>query len=132
MPQDYGVRFDQNQGIGPIRPQPPQRNPEQSIESVQLRARLLALINGKLLPKGGSLQAEIVVRYRGCSQVRQRRGQKRNHPSDATELDDSRFETLLNLSILFIDDILTTHRSGASISLNTIGVPTGPETAAPL
>jgi hypothetical protein len=77
---------------------------------VQLRARLLALINGKLLPKGSSLQAEIVARYQECSQVRQRREQERNHPSDATELDDGRFETLLNLSILCTDDILMTHR----------------------
>jgi hypothetical protein len=79
---------------------------------VQLRARLLALINGKLLPKGSSLQAEIVARYQECSQVRQRRGQERNQPSDATELDDSRFETLLNLSILCTDDILMTHSGG--------------------
>jgi hypothetical protein len=50
-----------------------------------------------------------VARYQECSQVRQRRGQERNHPSDATELDDSRFETLLNLSILRTDDILMTH-----------------------
>jgi hypothetical protein len=76
MPGDYGVRFDQNSGIGPIRPQPPQRNREQSIESVQLRARLLALINGKLLRKGSSLQSETVARNQACSRIRQRRGQE--------------------------------------------------------
>jgi hypothetical protein len=76
---------------------------------VQLRVRLLALINGKLLPKGSSLQAEIVARYQESSQVRQRREQERNHSSDATELDDGRFEPLLNLSILCTDDILMTH-----------------------
>jgi hypothetical protein len=90
--------FTRTQGIGPIRPQAPQRNPEQPMKSVQPRARLLALKNGKLLPKGSSLQDEIVPRYQ----------KRRKYVSVADRnviilpmllsLDNSRFETLPNLS----------------------------------
>ena len=57
MPRDYRVRLDENESFGPIIPDPPNDNPEQPIESIQLGARLFPFVNSKLLAKSGRLHA---------------------------------------------------------------------------
>jgi hypothetical protein len=53
--------LDENKSFGPVRPDPPKQNPEQPIGSMQLQARLLALIDRKLLPKSYCLQRQNVA-----------------------------------------------------------------------
>ena len=60
MPGDYRVRLDENESFGPITPDPPNDNPEQPIESIQLGARVLAFVNRKLLAKSGRLHCQTV------------------------------------------------------------------------
>ena len=61
MPRDHRIGFDQNECFGPVLPYPPKDHPEQPIGSMQLGARLLALVNGELLPKYDGFQAQSVA-----------------------------------------------------------------------
>jgi hypothetical protein len=85
MPGDYCVWLDENESFGPVVPKATNGNPEQSIELVQLGARLFPFVNGKLLAKSGRLHCQTVPRHEKRPRVRQHAQQKRNHHSDATQ-----------------------------------------------
>ena len=71
--------------LGPVAPYPPNDNPEQPIESIQLGARLFPFVNDKLLVKGDRLHCQRVPRFQKRPQVRQYARQKRHHHSDTTQ-----------------------------------------------
>jgi hypothetical protein len=58
MPSDDSIRFNEDESVGPVVPHLPNDNPEQPIGSTQFGIRLLALVNGQLLPKRDCLQCE--------------------------------------------------------------------------
>src|SRR3954447_22819535 len=70
MPRDYRFGLDESEWFGPVRPDPTNNHPEQAIESIQLGARLLAFVHGKLLWKSDRLHCQTVSRHQKCPQVR--------------------------------------------------------------
>src|SRR3954454_127192 len=73
MPRDYRIGLDENECFGPVGPDPTNDHPEQAIQSIQLGARLLALVNGKLLSKSSRLHCQAVPRNEKRPHVRQLR-----------------------------------------------------------
>ena len=49
MQSEHRVRLDDDQGLSPARPEPEQRNPEDTIEGSELWLRLLLAVCGELL-----------------------------------------------------------------------------------
>ena len=86
MPRDYRIGLDENECFGPVGPDPTNDHPEQAIESIQLGARLFALVNGKLLSKSNRLHCQTVPRNQKRPQVRQHLEQSRHDHSDANRL----------------------------------------------
>jgi hypothetical protein len=82
MPANHGFRLDNDQGVGPARPQSAERNPEQPIEPIQFRARLLPLKHGKLLAKGSGFQRQVVALQKESAEVGDHRTGKSEHLSD--------------------------------------------------
>jgi hypothetical protein len=64
MPRDHRFGLDENERFGPVRPDPRKNDPEQAIKSIQLGARLFALVKGKSLSKGDRLQSSCVGAYK--------------------------------------------------------------------
>ena len=61
MPADYGLRLDNDWGMGPCRPKPAEAKPKPSIPHSQSRARISLLENAQLLAQGKDLNAQIVA-----------------------------------------------------------------------
>jgi hypothetical protein len=59
MPGHSRVGLDENESVGPVIPYPANDNPEQPIESIQLGARSLPFVNGKLMAKSGRLHCRL-------------------------------------------------------------------------
>jgi hypothetical protein len=81
MPRDHRFGLDENECFGPVGPDLTNDHPEQAIESIQLGARLPALVNSKLLSKRDRLQCQTVPRDQKRSQVREHRVYHRPHHS---------------------------------------------------
>src|SRR5688572_14817347 len=56
VPADDGVRLHDNEEVGPPRPEPAQRSPEQPVKGVQRWTRPLAFQHGELLAQGEHLK----------------------------------------------------------------------------
>src|ERR1700730_16802298 len=82
MPGHYRLRFHNDQGLGPPRPQMAERNPEQPIKAAQFGTGLLPLEHGELLPKCERFQSELVARHEEAADVGDHRERERNHQSD--------------------------------------------------
>jgi hypothetical protein len=59
MPSDHSLRFHNNQNIRPSRPYVPQSGPEEAVEAIQRRSRLLSFEHGDLLPQRENFQESI-------------------------------------------------------------------------
>ena len=59
MPPYHRVWLNDHEHLFPTGPQLTERNPEQSVEGVQLRARVLPFEDGDLLAQGHDLQGEL-------------------------------------------------------------------------
>ena len=81
MPGDDRLRFDQDQGLGPARPEVVQRHPEDPIVSPQLRPWLFSFEHRQLLQESNILQGKPVTREEKGVQVSEG-SQKRDHPFD--------------------------------------------------
>ena len=56
MPSDNGLRFNDRQNIRPLRPELPQRGPEETVHTSEHGAWPLAFQHSNLLPKGKDLK----------------------------------------------------------------------------
>ena len=54
LPGDGGFGFGDNQGTGPGRPEPPEKNPEDSVPSSESNALLSPVADSELLAQEGS------------------------------------------------------------------------------
>jgi hypothetical protein len=82
MPGRYGLRFHDDQGIGPARSPTAEGNPEQSIQAPQLGPRLFPLEHDQLLAKSGDLQTEAVARDQKSPKVGDYGEKEPEHPSN--------------------------------------------------
>ncbi|MGH9630325.1 MAG: hypothetical protein ACRD7E_18580 [Bryobacteraceae bacterium] len=88
MPGDDGLGLDDDEHVGPARPQPAKRNPEHPIETLQSGPRLLPFEYGELLSKSGRFQRKMMPGHKESAEVGDHREHERNHHSDrkVTEL----------------------------------------------
>ena len=59
MPANHGVRLNNDEGLGPTRPDAAQDGPEQPVQGAQVRARMVSFEYRELLPQGEDLQGVI-------------------------------------------------------------------------
>ena len=65
MPANHGVRFHDDERIGPTGPKSPYEDPEQAVGPRDAQPRVLALEHGELLPQGEILEDEVSPRAEG-------------------------------------------------------------------
>ena len=76
MPRDHRFGLDENECFGPVGPDLTNDHPEQAIESIQLGARLLALVHGKLLSKSCGSSKPIAENITGTASLARRYPQR--------------------------------------------------------
>src|SRR5271166_5977005 len=68
-PATDSLWLDEDQGVLPFRPEPPQDHPEQLVGSGELRARMPLLHDGKLLAKSQVLKQQVAARSTNADKV---------------------------------------------------------------
>ncbi len=76
MPSDDRLGSDDGEYLGPVRPDPGQQNPEESVALLQMRAFDRALQDSDLLPQCEILEGQVSV---GCQDGNQGSEQRLNH-----------------------------------------------------
>ena len=61
MPADYSLRFRDDEEVSPAGPEEAQADPEQPVERMEARTRLLSFEHGKLLPEGEDLDGVVAA-----------------------------------------------------------------------
>jgi hypothetical protein len=84
MPRHHSIRVHHHQGAGPSGPQTAERNPEQSVEVLYTRSRLLAFKDYQLLAQRRDLQTEAAPGNKECAAIGEYRDDKRYHCSYRT------------------------------------------------
>jgi len=70
VPGDHCFGFNQNEGIGPTGIPVTQCDPEEPVETIEPRARLLAFEHGQLLAQGNGLQRQPMTWQKECPKIR--------------------------------------------------------------
>ncbi len=60
VPADYGLRFRNDEDLGPSGPDTTQASPEQPVQRIQPRARPFSVEHGELLPQGEDLDCSVL------------------------------------------------------------------------
>jgi hypothetical protein len=84
MPRHHRIRVHHDQKAGPSGPQTAEGNPEQSVEALYTRSRLLAFKHDQLLAQRRDLQTEAVPGDEECAAIDEYRDHKRYHCSYRT------------------------------------------------
>src|SRR5262249_20773694 len=81
MPPDNRLRLHDHQYLGPLGPQSPKRQEEQSIPLTQVWSRVLALEHAYLVAQRGKLKPEIMARPEERSEPTEETHDEREHGS---------------------------------------------------
>ena len=79
MPADYGLRLNNDEGMGPCGPKPAQKNPKHPIFDCQPRPRILSLKNAQLLAQSRDLNAQIIAGTEERTKKSEKSNAKWNH-----------------------------------------------------
>jgi hypothetical protein len=79
MPADYGLRLNKDEGMGPCRPKPAQKNPKHPIFDCQPRPRILSIKNAQLLAQSKDLNAQIIAGTEERTKKSEKSNAKWNH-----------------------------------------------------
>ena len=114
MPPYHRVWLDDHEHLFPTGPQPTERNPEQSVERVQLRSRVLLVEDGDPLAQSHDLQGELGTGPDEHAKASQERKDKIVHETTVVTPDMHHRLTTRNSLILRNDFDMATHRIGIS------------------
>ena len=82
VPADDGFRRDQDEGLLPSRPDPPNNHPEEPIEKPETRARMSTLQHDELLTQCEILEKETVPSAKDAYQHSEAEPDEANHGQD--------------------------------------------------
>ena len=113
VPADYGLRFCQDEDLGPTEPDTAQASPEQPVRRMPPRLRPCSLEHGELLPPGEDLDCVVLSSAEEDSHGGEGNQDEFKHGTLRSTMRNSPRARQPKLLILVNDEVLATHKETA-------------------